>query len=345
MIRVAIAGASGYTGAELIRLLSGHPGVELVRLAAGEQAGRTLRAVHPQFRGTALGERTLVESDWDALAEGVDLAFLALPHGHALTAAPRLLARGCRVVDLGADFRLRDPEAYRRWYRLEHTASDLLHEAVYGLPELSRAAIAEARLVANPGCYPTAAALALLPLLPFADPDRPLVVDAKSGVSGAGRKASLEFAFTEVDESLRPYGVLGHRHAPEIAQAVADATGAPRLVIFTPHLIPMTRGLLATCYVPLAKPPADLRALFVERYRGEPFVAVLDAEELPATGAVRGSNRCDLAVRWDPESRLAIAFGAIDNLVKGAAGQAVQNMNLMFGLDERTGLESSPLLP
>ncbi|HVS16036.1 MAG TPA: N-acetyl-gamma-glutamyl-phosphate reductase [Thermoanaerobaculia bacterium] len=343
MIRVAIAGASGYTGAELIRLLSRHPAVELVRLAAGEQAGRILRAVHPQFRGTEIGERTLVQSDWGALAEDVEVAFLALPHGHALDAVPRLLARGCRVIDLGADFRLRDPEAYRHWYRLDHTASDLLHEAVYGLPELHRALITEARLVANPGCYPTAAALALLPLLPHAGAGT-LVIDAKSGVSGAGRKATLEHAFTEVAESLRPYGVLEHRHTPEIAQIVA-AAGAPRRVIFTPHLIPMTRGILATCYVPLEEPPQDLHALFVERYRGEPFVAVLDAAELPATGVVRGSNRCDVAVRWDPESRVAVAFGAIDNLVKGAAGQAVQNLNLMFGLDERAGLESTPLSP
>ena len=340
MIRVAVAGASGYSGGELLRILALHPGVELVRLAAGEQAGRRLAEAHPQFRGTELGERVLCASDWNELGEGADVAFLALPHGHALTAAPRLLAQGCRVIDIGADFRLRDPEQYRRWYGLEHSAAELLAEAVYGLPELQRARLAEARLVANPGCYPTAAALALLPLLPHAA-EEPIVVDAKSGVSGAGRKATLEYAFSEVDESLRPYGVLSHRHTPEIAQTLAIA-GAARPVVFTPHLIPMVRGLLATCYVRLAEPPADLELLYAERYRGEPFVTVLGSDELPATGSLRGANRCEVAVRFDEESGLAIAFGAIDNLVKGAAGQAVQNMNLMFGLDERIGLTAAP---
>jgi N-acetyl-gamma-glutamyl-phosphate reductase len=342
MIRVAVAGASGYSGGELLKILARHPGVEIVRLAAGEQAGRRLAAVHPQFRGSELGERVLAESDWSELGAGADVAFLALPHGHALAAAPRLLERGCRVVDIGADFRLRDPEEYRRWYGLEHTAVDLLDEAVYGLPELFRERIAKARLVANPGCYPTAAALALLPLLPYASAGA-IVVDAKSGVSGAGRKATLEYAFTEVDESLRPYGVLSHRHTPEIAQTIA-AAGASRRVVFTPHLVPMTRGLLATCYVSLAGDfPPDPRALYLERYRGEPFVTVLEPDELPSTGALRGVNRCEVAVRFDPDSGLAVAFGAIDNLVKGAAGQAVQNMNLMFGLDERSGLEAGPL--
>ncbi|HVS62774.1 MAG TPA: N-acetyl-gamma-glutamyl-phosphate reductase [Thermoanaerobaculia bacterium] len=340
MIRVVVAGASGYSGGELLRILAGHPEVEIGRLAAGEQAGKRLAGVHPRFRGTELGERVLAESDWNALGEGADVAFLALPHGHAITAAPRLLAQGCRVIDIGADFRLRDPQQYTRWYGLEHSAVDLLHEAVYGLPEVFRPRIAEARLVANPGCYPTAAALALLPLLPHAA-DEAIVVDAKSGVSGAGRKASLEYAFSEIDESLRPYGVLSHRHTPEIAQTLAFA-GAPRQVVFTPHLIPMIRGLLATCYVRLEEEPEDLQALYSERYRGEPFVTVLGPDELPVTGSLRGVNRCEVAVRYDAENRLAVAFGALDNLVKGAAGQAVQNMNLMFGVDERTGLEAAP---
>lgn len=344
MVNVAIAGASGYTGSELLRLLLRHPAVQVTALAAGERAGESLAKVLPHLRGACVLE--LERADWDALAEAADVVFLALPHGHSVEAARSLLERGRRVIDLGADFRLRDVAAYQTWYGLEHQAPELLREAVYGLPEAFGAEIRQARLVANPGCYPTAAALALLPLLDLAQDGREIVVDAKSGVSGAGRKPGLGTTFGEVNENVRAYGVLTHRHTPEIAQTLA-ILGAPRTVVFAPHLIPMTRGLLATCYVALDEELSQEAALerYRSRYRDCPFVRVLDDGSLPETKAVAGSNFCDVTVRVHPSGRLAIAIAAIDNLVKGAAGQAVHNLNLMLGLAQTTGLEVLPLFP
>ena len=346
MIRAAIAGASGYSGAELVRWLCSHGHVELGALAAGRSAGQATGTVFPHLGGVVEGD--LAPTDWDALGSGADVVFLALPHGEALAAASRLLQAGVRVVDLGADFRLRDPAAYRRWYGAEHTATDLLGEAVYGLTEWHRDAVAGARLVANPGCYPTASGLALRPLLEhFGDRvTGAIVIDAKSGVSGAGRNPRDGYQYSELNENLKPYGSGVHRHQPEIEQELAAPGEIPR-VFFSPHLVPMTRGILAACYVPMSAPPTrdELEAAYLDRYADEPFVRVLEGPALPQTKATLGSNYCDLAVRVDQERGLAVVFSAIDNLVKGAAGQAVQNMNVMFDIEETTGLTAVPVFP
>lgn len=340
MIRASVAGASGYGGGELLRLLGDHPQVEVVEIAAGEAAGRPLDEVWPHLR--ARGDRRVTAADPDTLGQEADVAFLALPHGLALEAAPAALSNGARVVDLGGDFRLRDPEGYRRHYGREHTRPDLLGEAVYGLPELGDGGVEDARLVANPGCYATAALLALAPLVREGLTGGTLFVDGKSGISGAGRSPTAETAFAEADGTVRPYAVDGHRHAPEIEQALGR--GGAR-VCFTPHVVPMSRGLLATCFVPLGRGLADddARELYRDAYAGAPFVRVADAP--PRTKATAGSNHCDVAVRVDEERGAAVALAALDNLGKGAAGQAVQNMNLMFGLDEREGLWTTPIYP
>ena len=347
MIRAAIAGASGYSGAELVRWLHVHPDVELGALAAGRSAGQRVEAVFPHLGGVAEG--ALVETDWDRLGSDADVVFLALPHGEALAAAGRLLEAGARVVDLGTDFRLRDPAAYRRWYGGEHTATDLLAEAVYGLTEWHRDAVAGARLVANPGCYPTASSMALKPVLEhFGDRvTGTIVIDAKSGVSGAGRNPRDGYQYSELNENFKPYGSGVHRHQPEIEQELAAGGGAGAQVFFSPHLAPMTRGILAACYVPMSEAPSreELEAAFLDRYADEPFVRVLTQQALPQTKATLGSNYCDIAVRVDRERGLVVVFSAIDNLVKGAAGQAVQNMNVLFGLPETTGLTASPVFP
>ncbi|MDR7415918.1 MAG: N-acetyl-gamma-glutamyl-phosphate reductase [Armatimonadota bacterium] len=343
MIRASVAGASGYTGGELVRWLVRHPRVELVHLTADQHRGKLLPEAFPHLEGFV--RKPLEEPDWRKLAQESDVVFLALPHGLALKAAPEILSAGARVVDLGPDFRLRDPAQYARWYRQEHTAVHLLEEAVYGLPELHRSRIREANLVAVPGCYPTAALLGLVPLLRAGYGSGPVVVDAKSGVSGAGRGASLDTHFSEINENVRPYHVAHHRHVPEMEQALAEA-GCPAAVCFVPHLIPMTRGILATCYVRLSRPldgPAALD-LYREAYAGEPFVRVLE-RDLPQTKATFGSNFCDVTVRVDAERGVAIAIAALDNLGKGAAGQAIQCMNLMFGLPETEGLQLPPLFP
>ncbi|MCS7173381.1 MAG: N-acetyl-gamma-glutamyl-phosphate reductase [Armatimonadetes bacterium] len=343
MIRASVVGASGYTGGELVRWLVRHPRVELMHLAAGQHQGKSLPEVFPHLEG--LVRRPLGEPNWRKLGQESDVVFLALPHGLALEAAPEILAAGARVVDLGPDFRLRDPAQYARWYGREHTAVHLLKEAVYGLPELHRSRIREANLVAVPGCYPTAALLGLLPLLRAGYGSGPVVVDAKSGVSGAGRSVSLGTHFSEINENVRPYNAAHHRHIPEMEQTLAEA-GCPAAVCFVPHLVPMTRGILATCYVRLGRPLAGQAALdlYREAYAGEPFMRVLTGD-LPQTKATYGSNFCDLTVRVDTEREVAIAIAALDNLGKGAAGQAIQCMNLMFGLPETEGLLTPPLYP
>lgn len=342
-IRVSVLGASGYTGGELVRLLSGHPAVELVHLGAFQHEGRPMGAVFPNLRGVV--DVTLEAADPGRVGRHSDVVFLALPHGAALRLVPELLAAGTRVVDLGADFRLKDPLAYARWYKQEHTASHLLAEVAYGLTELYRARVREARLVANPGCYPTAAILALAPLVQAGLVGGPVMVDAKSGVSGAGRSPSAGTHFGEVNENVKPYNLGVHRHQPEMEQVLAEV-GAAVQVLFVPHLIPMTRGILATCYVPLSRATSQeaALALYREAYGGEPFVRVLE-DELPQTKATYGSNFCDVTVRVDGERQLAVAVAALDNLVKGAAGQAVQNLNVMFGLPETEGLQNPGLFP
>jgi N-acetyl-gamma-glutamyl-phosphate reductase len=345
MIRASVVGASGYTGAELVRLLAGHPAVALGELVADRRAGAALADVFPGFRDVVARELVAAD-DWQQLGRGADVVFLALPHGQALAAVPRILAGGARVVDLGPDFRLRDAATYETWYGRPHGAADALAGAVYGLPELHRPAIRTAAVVANPGCYATAAALALLPLVEAGLTDGPVCVDGKSGASGAGRQPSESLHFAELNENVRAYNVAAHRHTPEIEQTLADAAGRKLPVVFAPHIVPMTRGILVTCYVPLRQDLSQDTALdlYCERYAGEPFVRVLQ-EALPATKATWASNFCDVALRVDAERSVAVALAALDNLVKGAAGQAVQNMNLMFDRPETEGLWAAPVYP
>lgn len=343
MISVGIVGGTGYTGAELLRLLTGHPEAELRMITSRGNAGTRVDAMFPGLRGAV--DLTFSEPDPAALA-ACDAVFFATPNGTAMAMAPELLGAGVRVVDLGADFRLRDPDAWASWYGMAHACPELLPEAVYGLPERHRGAIRNARLVANPGCYPTAVALGWLPLIEAGHVDLDsLVADCKSGVSGAGRKAQVPTLFGEANENFRAYGAAGHRHLPEIRQTLEEAAGGPVGLTFLPHLVPMTRGMQASLYAPSTLSGADLQALFEERYADEPFVDVLPAGSHPETRTVRGTNLCRIAVHPPQDGRTAIVLSVIDNLTKGAASQAVQNMNLMFGLPETAGLGGAPVLP
>ena len=346
--KIAVLGASGYTGAELVRLLIRHPRAEIVSLTADRRAGKTMADVFPQFAPYALPTLTSVEeADWHA--RGLDLAFCALPHGTTQKVIKDVMARAAttKVVDLSADFRLADPAAYARWYGHEHFAPELQSGAVYGLTEIYRDRIKTARLVANPGCYTTCAELALIPLLKAKaiDPDE-IVIDAKSGMTGAGRAAKEEMLFSEVSEGIHAYGVGRHRHMAELDQEFSLAAGRDVVVTFTPHLVPMNRGILSTIYVRgLKASPQDLRALLLKSYAKEPFVHVLPFGTVPQTRHVRGSNMTFIGVAPDRIAGRAIIGAALDNLTKGASGQAVQNMNLMLGFPETMGLEQVALFP
>jgi N-acetyl-gamma-glutamyl-phosphate reductase len=346
--KIGVLGASGYTGAELVRLLIRHPRVEIVLLTADRRAGKTIADVFPQFAPYALPTLSSVEeADWQAL--GLDLAFCALPHGTTQKVIKDVMARApqTKVVDLSADFRLADPAAYARWYGHEHFAPELQSDAVYGLTEIYRDRIKAARLVANPGCYTTCAELALIPLLKAKaiDPDE-IVIDAKSGMTGAGRAAKEEMLFSEVSEGIHAYGVGRHRHMAELDQEFSLAAGRDVVVTFTPHLVPMNRGILSTIYVRgLKASPQDLRALLLKSYAKEPFVHVLPFGTVPQTRHVRGSNMTFIGVAPDRIAGRAIIGAALDNLTKGASGQAVQNMNLMLGFPETMGLEQVALFP
>ncbi len=344
MPNVSVIGASGYGGGEVVRLLLGHPEVRVRHLVAETRAGEDFAEVFPNVRGF-LHART-EPLDAAAITADSDVVFLALPNGTAMSLVPRLGAR-VQIIDLSADFRFRRGEVYARWYATPPAAEALLAEAVYGLPELHRAAIRRARIVGNPGCYPTAALLAIAPLVQNGLARATgIVLDAKSGVSGAGRGASSRTHFAEVNENVFAYSTPGHRHTGEIEEELMLLAGEARFT-FTPHLIPMTRGILVTAYLPPVRPVtrAEAEAALQEMYAGEPFVRVLDGESLPQTKATLGSNFCDVAVRVDPGSGMLVAFAAIDNLVKGAAGQAVQNMNLMCGFPEDLGLRAPALFP
>lgn len=344
--RVAIAGASGYTGVELLRFLVQHPAVRVVALTAETHANQSIGQVFPSLRGFV--DLTCVPLDAAALAREAEFVFLALPHKASMTVGAELVERGVRVLDLSADFRLKDAAAYPKWYGFEHTAAPLLTAAVYGLPELHRDAIASARLVAVPGCYPTSTILGLSPLLATGLVDlETIVVDSISGVSGAGRKPELSTHYSEVNESLKAYGVAKHRHTPEIEQELSGVAGRPVTVTFTPHLAPLTRGILTTITARLTRPQttADLLAVYREFYRERPFVRVLDEGRLPETKHVLHSNLCDIGLVSDPRTGRVVVVSAIDNLAKGASGQAVQCFNLMAGLDERAGLWIPGLFP
>lgn len=345
MIRVAVAGASGYMGGELIRLLLGHPEVRLTAVTSERSAGVPLDRLLPSLRGYS--SLILEELDPERLAAQADCVFLALPHAEAHRVAPVLRRHGRRVVDLSADYRLKDAAVFQAWYKTPHIDPDGLAEAVYGLPERYRKEIAQAPLVANPGCYPTGAILALLPLLTSGLAGEGIIIDSKSGVTGAGRKLEGMYLYAEANENLQAYGVARHRHTPEIEQELSAVAGGEVRVSFTPHLAPLNRGLFTTAYVPLGRPAttAELLALYREVYDREPFVRVLGEGELPTTRAVLGSNFCDVGVVVDPRVDRAICLGAIDNLGKGGAANAVQNLNIMYGWDERAGLEAPPVYP
>ncbi len=346
--KIGILGASGYTGAELVRLLIPHPQVEIVLLTADRRAGKPMAEVFPQFAPYNLPALAALDTvDWAKLK--LDLVFCALPHGTTQKVIKDLLARqpALKIVDLSADFRLADPAAYARWYGHEHFAPELQPKAVYGLTEIYRKAIAAAQLVANPGCYTSCAELALIPLLKakVIDPDE-IVIDAKSGVTGAGRGAREDMQFAEVSEGFHAYGVGHHRHMAELDQEFSLAAGRPVTVTFTPHLVPMNRGLLSTIYVRgLKASPQELHAILLKSYANEPFVHVLPFGALPSTRHVRGSNMTFIGVAADRVAGRAIIGSALDNLTKGASGQAVQNMNLMLGFPETAGLEQVALFP
>lgn len=342
-IKVGIVGGTGYTGVELLRLLAGHPQAELCVITSRGEAGMAVADMFPSLRGqvslkfTAPAAKTLA---------ACDVVFFATPNGTAMTLVPELLHGKTRVIDLAADFRLKSAQVWQQWYGMPHACPELLAEAVYGLPELHRTAIRGARLVANPGCYPTAVQLGLLPLIEqgWVDPQR-LIADAKSGVSGAGRKAELALTLGEAGENFKAYAVPGHRHLPEILQGLEQASGQALGLTFVPHLLPIVRGIHATLYAVLKQRGADVQALYEQRYQAEPFVDVLPAGAHPETKSVRGANTCRIAVHRPQDGDTVVVLSVIDNLVKGAAGQAVQNMNIMFGLAETAGLTAIALVP
>lgn len=341
-LRVAIVGATGYAGVELLRLLRAHPHVEVVAACSRQEAGRPVAEVFPSLRGHyALNFSAPSAAE---LATMADLVFFATPHGAAMADVPVLLEAGVRVIDISADFRVRDAAVWSQWYGQPHTAAESLREAVYGLPEFARESIARARLIACPGCYPTAVQLALLPALRAGIVDRQgIIADCKSGVSGAGRSAKLGSLLCEAGDNFAAYAAAGHRHQPEIDQALSDMAGAPVSCLFQPHLLPQIRGIHASVYAPLTADIDDLQALYEQAYQNEPFVDVLPAGSHPQTRHVRGSNRAQLAVHRRGD-RLMV-FCVIDNLVKGASGQAIQCMNIMQGWSEDLALDAPALAP
>ncbi len=342
MIRVGIVGGTGYTGVELLRLLAQHPEVQVVAITSRGDAGTDVASMFPSLRGRL---RLKFEDPASANLKACDAVFFATPNGVAMEQAPALLDAGVRVIDLAADFRIRDVAEWNRWYGMPHASPEWLGKAVYGLPECNRALIRNARLVANPGCYPTAVQLGFLPLLESGTVELDhLVADAKSGVSGAGRKAEIPALFSEAADNFKAYAVPGHRHLPEIRQGLSEMAGSPVGLTFVPHLTPMIRGIHATLYARI-RHEADFQALFEQRYQNEPFVDVLPPGSHPDTRSVRAANVCRLAVHRPQGGEVLVVLSVIDNLVKGAAGQAVQNLNIMFGLRESEGLWQLAVFP
>lgn len=342
MIKVGIVGGTGYTGVELLRLLAQHPEVELAAITSRGEAGTAVADMFPSLRGRVSLKFT---DPKDAPLDRCDVVFFATPNGVAMQQTRTLLDAGVRVIDLAADFRIKDIAVWEKWYGMSHAAPDLVVEAVYGLPEVNREKIRKARLVANPGCYPTATQLGFLPLVEAGciDTDH-LVADAKSGVSGAGRKAETHILFAEAADNFKAYGVAGHRHLPEIRQGLGFAAGREVGLTFVPHLTPMIRGIHATLYARITR-EEDFQSLFEQRYAAEPYVDVLPPKSHPDTRSVRAGNTCRIAIHRPQGGDTLVVLSVIDNLVKGAAGQAVQNMNLMHGIDECSGLAQVPVLP
>lgn len=342
MVKVGIVGGTGYTGVELLRLLAQHPEVELRAITSRGDAGTAVSDMFPSLRGW-IGLK--FEDPGKADLKSCDVVFFATPNGVAMQQAPLLLDAGVRVIDLAADFRISDIGEWEKWYGMQHACPQWVAEAVYGLPERNRDKIKQARLIANPGCYPTAVQLGFMPLVEAGVVDVGyLVADAKSGVSGAGRKAETHILFSEASDNFKAYGVPGHRHLPEIRQGLRGMAGAPVGLTFVPHLTPLIRGIHATLYARIAK-DVDFQQLFEARYTDEPFVDVLPPKSHPETRSVRSANMCRIAVHRPQGGDTLVVLSVIDNLVKGAAGQAVQNMNIMFGIEETTGLWQLPVLP
>ena len=346
MIRVGIVGATGYSGVELIRLLAGHPHVQVAHLYSSSAEGESLASVFPHLHTHPLP--ALAKIDAEQMGAENDVVFLATPAGVSAELSPALLQHGTKVIDLSGDFRLRSGETYQNWYKKKPAGDEWLQQAVYGLSEWNDTQVAAADLIANPGCYPTATLLGLIPLAKSGwVHSKSWIVDAKSGVSGAGRGVSLGVHYSEINESIHAYKVAGHQHTPEIEQELGRQAGMEQLVQFTPHLVPMTRGILVTAYGQLEKKvsAADVQELYESAYEGKPFVRVRPPGSHPRTKEVYGSNYCDIALHVDERTGRVIVLSVIDNVVKGAAGQAVQNMNLMFGLPETAGLSLVPLFP
>lgn len=342
MVKAGIVGGTGYTGVELLRLLAQHPGVALTAITSRKETGMPVADMFPSLRGRV---ELAFTDPADASLARCDVVFFATPNGVAMGEARPLVDAGVRVVDVSADFRIRDIREWENWYRMKHAAPELVAEAVYGLPEVNRESIRKARVVANPGCYPTAVQLGFLPLMEAGAVDlEHLIADAKSGVSGAGRKAETHLLFSEASDNFAAYGVPGHRHWPEICQGLGQAAGKPVGLTFVPHLAPMVRGIHATLYARITR-DMDFQALYETRYRTEPFVDVLPPGRHPDTRSVRAANMCRIAVHRPHDGDMLVVLAVIDNLVKGAAGQAVQNMNLMFDIDETTGLRQLPVVP
>ena len=343
MIKAGIVGGTGYTGVELLRLLVAHPEVELSVITSRSEAGKSVADLYPNLRGHL--EIAFQEPELDQLSQ-CDVVFFATPNGTAMNMAEGLLSAGVKVIDLAADFRLKDPAVWKQWYGMDHACPDILEEAVYGMPEINREAIRSARIIANPGCYPTAVTLGFLPLIENGlVEDQHLIADAKSGVSGAGRGANVGSLLCEASESIRPYAVDGHRHLPEIKQTLSTVANHSVGLTFVPHLTPMIRGIEATLYAVVKGDTDDLIAQYQQRYQNEVFVDVLPAGTMPETRSVKGSNMCRISVFRPQQGDTVVVSSVIDNLVKGAAGQAVHNMNIMFGLDETAGISHVALLP
>jgi N-acetyl-gamma-glutamyl-phosphate reductase len=342
MVRAGIVGSTGYAGYQLSAILSQHKNVSIIFLSSHNYSNMTVSDVYGNLRGFLDNVCIDMHTVEDKLSE-IDVLFLALPHGQSFDLVEKALSTGVKVIDLGADYRLRDYKDYEKWYGVTHKLTNRLEDAVYGLPELNRKMISSSTLVANPGCYPTASILALAPLIHTGTIDNTsVIIDAKSGVSGAGRSADISVLFCECGDSVKAYNVAAHRHTPEIEQQLSDTSGDKIVLSFTPHLVPMSRGILATCYGNLKKEISqnELYDLYRSYYKNENFIRI--TETLPETRYVKGSNICDIAVRVDERTNRVIAVSAIDNLIKGAAGQAVQNMNILFGFNEHEGINMIP---
>ena len=346
MIKAGIIGATGYAGAELVRLLLGHKEVEIKWYGSRSYVDQAYASVYQNM--FQLVDEKCLDDNMEAMADQVDVIFTATPQGLCASLVNENILNKVKIIDLSADFRIKDVNVYEKWYGIEHKAPQYIEEAVYGLCEVNREKIKQARIIANPGCYPTCSFLSIYPCVKegLIDPNT-IIIDAKSGTSGAGRGAKVDNLFCEVNENIKAYGVAGHRHPPEIEEQLSYAAGEPVLINFTPHLVPMQRGILVTAYASLKKDVTyeEVKAVYDKYYDKEYFVRVLNKDVCPQTRWVEGSNFVDVNFKIDPRTKRIIMMGAMDNLVKGAAGQAVQNMNLLFGLDEKTGLQMAPLFP